>query len=104
MSEERKPRPYDKRGWRRCAALQLRIQPLCEICLADHRITSATLADHIIPHRGDMHLFWTGKLQSLCGHCHSSIKAKREQRGFSDEIGVDGWPLDPNHPTYRVRG
>jgi 5-methylcytosine-specific restriction protein A len=31
----------------------------------------ATDVDHVVPHRGDIKLFMTGELQSLCHSCHS---------------------------------
>jgi hypothetical protein len=24
-----------------------------------------------------------------------------ELHGFRPDIGIDGWPLDPNHPVYQ---
>jgi hypothetical protein len=26
-----------------------------------------------------------------------------ETRGFRADVGIDGWPLDPNHPVCRAR-
>jgi hypothetical protein len=26
-----------------------------------------------------------------------------EIRGYSVEIGIDGWPVDPEHPAYHRR-
>jgi hypothetical protein len=41
-----------------------------------------------------------GKLQSLCKTCHDG--AKREiEHGYRRDIGLDGYPLDPNHAVYR---
>jgi hypothetical protein len=45
--------------------------------------------------------FWTGKLQSLCSHCHESRKKSAEHRGYDRTIGPDGLPIDPRHPVYR---
>src|SRR6266404_1730756 len=33
-------------------AHQLRIEPLCRLCLEAGRVTPATVADHVTPHRG----------------------------------------------------
>ena len=55
--------------------------PLCEECLNKHDvIRSATEVDHIIPHKGDMRLFWdVSNWQGLCKSCHSK-KTAEEQR------------------------
>lgn len=70
-------RGYDHE-WRKRREQQLRNEPLCRYCLQDGKTTAATVADHIVPHRGDKALF-KGPLQSLCATCHSGRKAKEEQ-------------------------
>ncbi len=91
--------------WRAKAKAQLAAEPLCAICLKAGRVTAATVADHIAPHRGDYDLFWDGPLQSLCDEypwrCHSSVK-QREERGAAP-VGndIEGRPTDPNHPWNR---
>jgi 5-methylcytosine-specific restriction enzyme A len=91
--------------WRKRAKHQLRSQPLCEVCLKDGRINAATIADHIEPHKGDQQKFFFGELQSLCKLHHESAKKREEARGYSTQIGADGWPVDPRHPLYsRGRG
>jgi 5-methylcytosine-specific restriction protein A len=74
-----------KRGygyaWQKFRDRWLKEHPLCAYCLRTNRTTTATLVDHIIPHRGDMELFWRdGNHQSLCDSCHSSIKQREEKR------------------------
>jgi hypothetical protein len=49
----------------------------------------ATIADHIEPHRGNWTAFLTGKLQSLCSHCHESAKKFDDNKQVLDQ---DGWP------------
>lgn len=46
--------------------------PVMSLCDQLLRTTAATLTDHVIPHRGDMTLFWNehGNWQSMCKHCH----------------------------------
>ena len=62
--------------WRQASALYLIINPTCVHC-GDY----ATEVDHIIPHKGDMELFWDrGNWQSLC-HIDHSRKTGREQAG-----------------------
>lgn len=44
---------------------------------------AATVADHVVPHRGDVAAFWAGELQSLCTPCHSQAKQAEERSGGS---------------------
>ncbi|MEC7815831.1 HNH endonuclease signature motif containing protein [Marinobacter alkaliphilus] len=61
--------------------------PLCAECSRQGRITAATDVDHIIPHRGDLKLFWSrSNWQSLCHPCHSR-KTAREDGGFGNDRG-----------------
>jgi 5-methylcytosine-specific restriction enzyme A len=62
-------------------------------------VTPATVVDHVIPHNGDPGGFWGGTLQSLCAPCHDDRKKQIEWRGYASDVGVDGWPTDPNHPA-----
>jgi HNH endonuclease len=46
------------------------------------RLTPGTCVDHIVPHRGDMTLFWDPtNWQTLCDSCHGK-KTTREDGGF----------------------
>jgi 5-methylcytosine-specific restriction enzyme A len=66
--------------WRRARQAFLARHPLCVMCAAAGRLESATVVDHIVPHRGDTRLFWNkANWQSLCGRCHAS-KTAREGR------------------------
>lgn len=69
-------RGYDH-AWRKRREAQLRTEPLCRYCAQEGRVTPATVADHVTPHRGDAALF-AGPLQSLCEACHGGRKAKEE--------------------------
>lgn len=71
---------YADRRWRAKRDSQLTRNPLCSFCWQRGRITVATIADHIEPHRGDVTKFWHGALQSLCQACHSSTKQRLENR------------------------
>jgi 5-methylcytosine-specific restriction endonuclease McrA len=76
--------------------------PHCLFCARAGRRTLATVVDHIRPHRGDQRLFWAGNnLQALCKPCHDSTKKHVEAHGYSPDIGLDGLPLDPQHPANR---
>jgi 5-methylcytosine-specific restriction enzyme A len=88
---------YSLQRWRARAKHQLRIAPLCALCLKQNRITPATIADHDPPHRGDWNAFRLGPLQSLCADCHSK-KWADDFHGYSCAIGDDGFPVDPRHP------
>lgn len=90
---------YKLARWQRRRKAQLMAEPLCAFCLADKRITAATVADHLEPHRGDPDRFWHGPLQSLCKAHHDATKQRTERRGYSTACGVDGWPIDPRHPA-----
>jgi len=83
---------YQLERWRRLRRYQLEAEPLCAMCLQRGRVTIATVADHVVPHGGDWNKFLTGKLQSLCEHCHNSDKRLVEQGKPRAIIGEDGWP------------
>lgn len=87
---------------RKRAKHQLRIEPFCAFCLQEGRAIPATIADHVEPHRGDWNSFRLGKLQSLCKPHHDRSKRVIELNGFSCDVGVDGLPLDPQHPVYQT--
>jgi len=62
---------YDGR-WRKAKKKYLEAQPLCVRCMQVGALTRATVVDHIIPHRGDMILFWDEtNWQPLCTRCHN---------------------------------
>lgn len=101
---ERSPvaRWYASKAWRRKREVQLAREPQCAMCIAMNVFgVLATVADHIVPHRGDRDLFWKGKLQSLCETCHDARKQADEARGFSLVVhsggADDGWPMDGQH-------
>jgi hypothetical protein len=55
---------YATARWRKRARYQLRVQPLCAMCLEDGRLTAASVADHIEPHHGDQLKFFLGDVQA----------------------------------------
>ena len=94
---------YRTRWWRRTRQSILRQEPLCRMCAMSGRAETATIVDHITPHRGDPALFYAVEnLQPLCHECHASLKQQQETRGWHGAIGADGMPLDPNHPARRA--
>jgi threonine dehydrogenase-like Zn-dependent dehydrogenase len=62
------------RRWINKAKAQLQAEPVCAMCLVHGRVTAATVADHVTPHRGDARLFWEGTLQSLCRVCRATFE------------------------------
>lgn len=83
--------------WRQYRELFLKKNPLCVYCLEDGSIAAANVVDHIVPHKGDMKLFWeVDNHQSLCHTHHSSTKQRMEKnanngKGKFKSIGEDGW-------------
>jgi len=94
---------YSLQRWRTRAKHQLRVAPLCALCEEQGRIVPATIADHNPPHKGDYNAFILGPLRSLCRDCHQGQWAV-DKRGYSLEIGDDGYQLDPAHPFNQKRG
>ena len=94
-------RLYKTARWRRRRADQLAKQPLCERCLAAGIVTAATVANHKVPHRGDLTLFWEGELESTCKPHHDSPIQREEHAGFSAAVDASGWPTDPRHRANR---
>jgi 5-methylcytosine-specific restriction protein A len=73
--------------WRNTSKGRLRKHPLCVDPYGFHkdRVVAATLTDHIIPHKGNMVLFWDpSNWQSLCDSCHS-YKTAKEDGGFGHQ-------------------
>jgi 5-methylcytosine-specific restriction protein A len=87
----RKHRPYQKlyktARWQRLRRRLLSEHPLCTLCKLQGRITPATVADHIKPHKGNLELFWDeGNLQALCKSCHDSKTAKEGRWGEKGKV------------------
>lgn len=75
-------RGYDSR-WRKARATFLAHHPLCVACLDEGRTVAANEVDHIIPHRGNMGLFWDKtNWQALCKSCHSRKTALEGGRKY----------------------
>jgi 5-methylcytosine-specific restriction protein A len=85
---------YKDKRWYRVRQMRLRDEPLCRMCTASGRITGAWIVDHIKPHKGDAALFFCYEnTQSLCETHHNRDK-QREERGSTQAVGADGWPLE----------
>ena len=94
---------YKLPAWQRAREAQLAGQPLCERCDAKGRVTPATIVNHRTPHRGDWSLFIDpDNHESACKRCHDRVIQSEERLGYSSQIGDDGWPVDPNHPSNKL--
>lgn len=92
---------YNSR-WAKARLTFLARNPLCVFCQKEGRLRQATVVDHVIPHKGDRTLFWdSDNWQSLCQMHHSGSKQRMEARRitYSLEVGADGFPVDPMHPS-----
>lgn len=68
--ESAQARGYDSK-WRVARKRYLAQHPLCVKCFEEGKISPATVVDHIVPHRGDMKMFWNEEnWQPLCKPCH----------------------------------
>ena len=109
---------YASAAWRKGRLAHLQAEPLCRYCkqlgiLNDGSLTAGGVAqvdarrrfmvvDHVVPHRGDLGLFFDrSNWQTLCPDHHDRTKQQEEVKGYSNRRGDDGWPLDPNHPANR---
>lgn len=76
-------RGYGRR-WQKARNAYLARHPLCIDPYGVHSVhmVAATDLDHIVPHKGDMTLFWDAlNWQALCKACHSR-KTAAEDGGF----------------------
>lgn len=91
-SREAKPRSRDRidvwRRWYKTAEWrELRWSVLVDALFTCARCgivgqSSALVADHVTPHRGDRDLFFDrSNLQCLCKTCHDGEKQREERRG-----------------------
>lgn len=95
---------YGSKRWKETRLRHLTSEPLCCFCLEVGKITAATVCDHVGRHRGDPEKFWNGPFQSLCKPHHDGTKQQIEVRGYSGDVGDDGWPSDDRHPANRWHG
>ena len=65
-------RGYTKR-WEKVSKLFLKEHPLCECdeCVKAHKLTTANVVHHVIPHHGNYELFWDeDNWQAMNKRCH----------------------------------
>lgn len=91
---------YNSTAWRRVRESHLRLEPLCRYCLPAS--VPGYAVDHIVPHRGDVDLFFDPEnLQTLC-LTHHNQKILADNRGASGAANLEGSFLDPLHPWSEV--
>lgn len=74
--DQAKQNLYGTTLWRKMRAIQLSREPWCAECLRANVYTPATDVDHIERHDGDLEVFYSSPLQSLCHACHSRKTAQ----------------------------
>ncbi len=87
-TQHRIPRRVSKRaahvamyttGWDKASKDFLARNPLCAQHERMGRLVSASVTDHIVPHRGNETLFWdTSNWQPLCKECHDQKTARQD--------------------------
>ena len=70
--------------WAKARGSYIKSHPFCVRCKDGKGLSvMADVVDHIVPHKGNMKLFWDrDNWQSLCKRCHDS-KTAREDGGFA---------------------
>jgi len=95
-------RGYDSR-WEKARKAYLAKHRLCVECERLKRVTLATVVDHIVPHRGDMDLFWDrANWQGLCEPHHRTKTARevadRRRNHANGGGGVKFLQISPGDP------
>ena len=96
---------YRTKAWAIRRRDQLAAHPMCCLCEAEGviRYKERMIVDHHPRHNGDYLQFFTGPVRTLCKHHHDTQAQADEARGFSVQIGADGWPEDEQH-AFNTQG
>lgn len=98
MVDQRRGSAHDRgytSRWAKARLGYLAKHPLCVAHLANGRTAAATVVDHIVPHDGDMRLFWdVSNWQPLSEWAHNSIKKALEHRWYMGQIPRELLRLD----------
>lgn len=82
---------YHTARWLHERRLHLQQHPLCAECMRAGRLAGGTQVDHVIPHHGDLELFWRqANWQSLCASCHSRKTVREQGPARATEEGIHG--------------
>ena len=76
LKQKTEPKLYRQRetrkDWEKLSKVFLATHPFCVSCYKKGILTKSTETDHIIPHKGNIELFYDVRnLQALCKSCHS---------------------------------
>jgi 5-methylcytosine-specific restriction endonuclease McrA len=89
-------RGYDAEFDRASIAFK-REHPLCLGCGAVGRISATEVTDHVVPHKGDMVIFWDRtKWQPACRWHHDIVKQLLERRFAKGELAAAELWLNSN--------
>ena len=68
----RNNRFYGSKTWNRIRRIQLRKNPLCQMCFSEkpRKLSVAKICDHVRPDWDSWETFVSGPFQSLCEPCH----------------------------------
>ena len=94
-------RLYKLKRWLDIRDAVLSQHPLCQRC-PDNRKNASTVCHHVHRHNGDEVIFFSGPFEALCVDCHDGDVQQEEKLGYSQKTDVDGWPIDPRHPSNRT--
>jgi len=96
--------PYNTQKWQRLRKAKLAMDPLCQQCQQDGRVTAAQHVDHVKPINQGGDAWNIEGLRSLCASCHSRKTRHVDQLGKAavprriiKGCDATGWPLDPEH-------
>lgn len=97
-AEKQSRKWYGSAAWKVRKKEQRARFPLCCLCEKEGVTRLMSIVDHHPPHNEDWEQFFRGPVRSLCKPHHDSQAQADEVRGFSVDVGLDGWPTDPQHP------
>lgn len=90
--------------WDRASEGFKRAHPLCMGCQAVGWVRATTITDHVIPHRGDMMVFWdSAKWQPSCDWHHSVVKQRLEAMHAQGKATFDDLWLNSNKAIELTR-
>jgi hypothetical protein len=90
---------YKSTRWQGLRKHQLKTEPLCSFVSRRGIVTAATVADHIESGPRSS----PASRRTLANRVHKSTKREIEVHSYRSDIGLDGYPTDPNHPFNRVQ-
>jgi 5-methylcytosine-specific restriction endonuclease McrA len=81
-------RGYDAQ-WDRAARLFKALRPLCLGCEAIGLIVAAEVVDHVLPHKGDMVLFWDQNRWQPCCRWHHDVVKQQLEHAYANGRAVE---------------